>query len=260
MSEQLDVQLDDQQNDSRRRSDELRDYERDGDSDRGSPAGIGSTAQPDPARAQPDALTLAETDYISDDEGDVNEESSGDNSDNLDRMITRDAVDPMSSNSDVLDLPDDLLLDDTESGYNMGFGDPDEDVGTTDAISAIEDGLTYFAPVDPVITSATDDLQGAVVSGGFATSSGQDAYAPRGELDAPLEPDRQLSDDDLAEAVVRALLTDSYTSDLPVEVTARNGTVYLHGQLSSYDEAEQVMAVAGEVNGVIEVNDDELDY
>ncbi len=244
------------ENDSRHHSDAMREYRNHLAGDRGIPAGTGSTAEADPARAQPEP-GLDEAFLDRQDEDD--ELFSGD-PDGIDHETSRDAVDPISSNADVLNLSSEYLLNDEQSGYNLGFGDPDEDLGTTDAIAAIEDGLTYFAPVDPVISSRTSDRQGAVVAGGFASGSRDELTAPTDLLAAPLEPDRVLSDDDLAEAVVEALRTASYTTDIPVEVSARNGVVYLRGQVGSMDDAEQVMAVAGDVQGVVDVNDDELDY
>ncbi len=248
--------MDNLENDNRPRNEALREYRRNDDDDRGIPAGVAPTAQPDPAAAQPspelDELYL-EANADLDDEGLLDAEE-------LDELVGGADEPPMSSNADVLNLDDRYLVSGEQAGYNMGFGDPDEDEGTTDVQAAIEDGLTYFAPTDPVIDTRLGGLEGAGVSGGFAGSSLDEVGAPSSELDPPLEAGRHLSDDDLAAAVVRALAEDSYTTDLPIEVSARHGVVYLRGRVDSMNDADMAIAVAGDVPGVEEVNDDELEY
>ncbi len=248
--------MDNLENDSLPKSDELREYRRNDDDDRGIPAGVAPTAQPDPALAQPAPANLSE--LYTDDEADDDYDNA--DAEELNQMISGADEQPISSNADVLNLGDRYLVSGEEAGFDMGFGDPFEEEGTTDVQAAIEDGLTYFAPVDPPIDGRLGGQQGAGVSGGFAGTSLDEMDAPAKELDPPLDPQRTLTDDDLAAAVVRALAGDSYTTDLPIEVSARHGVVYLRGTVNSMDDAEMAASVAGEVHGVLDVNDDELEY
>jgi BON domain len=248
--------MDNLENDSLPKSDELREYRRNDDDDRGIPAGVAPTAQPDPTIAQPPPATLDQL-YVEDETDDDYDDA---DAEELDEMISGAAEQPMSSNADVLNLGDRYLVSGEEAGYDMGFGDPYEEEGTTDVQAAIEDGVTYFAPIDPPVDSRLGGREGAGVAGGFAGSSLDEIDAPAEELDPVLNPRRVLSDDDLAAAVVRALAADSYTTDLPIEVSARNGVVYLRGRVNSMDDADMAAAVAGEVSGVLDVNDDDLEY
>lgn len=248
--------MDNLENDSLPTSDELREYRRNDDDDRGIPAGVAPTAQAEPNAVKP-APDLSEA-YLAenDDENDYGESDD----EELNEMTNGDYHEQMSTNADVLNLGDRYVVSGEEAGYDMGFGDPFEEEGTTDVQAAIEDGVTYFAPVDPPVSSRLGGREGAGVSSGFSGSSLDEMEAPAEELDAPLEANRTLTDDDLAAAVVRALSEDSYTADLPIEVAARHGVVYLRGTVESMNDAEQAMAVAGEVPGVVDVNDDDLEY
>lgn len=132
--------------------------------------------------------------------------------------------------------------------------DPDfsGDVGTTDYERAVEDGLTYFPPVDPVIAveddrRATETLE---VVGGFAEDATDEDDDP-----ATVFPS---IDDDLAEAVMRELEQDAATADLTpsLRVIARGGTVILRGVVDTVEDAENAEAVAARVDGVDEVREE----
>lgn len=250
--------MDNLEQDNRHQRDELRDYRLDDAGDRGIPAGVAPTAQPDPAATfSPAPPTLAQSQLDPyDDEDEYGDADAAE----LDAMTDGTYREELSTNADVYNLGDQYLVPGEEAGYNMGFGDPEEHEGTTDVQAAIEDGVTYFAPVDPPVDSRLGGREGADFGTGFSGSSLDEADAPAAELDPPLEPERRLSDDDLAAAVVRALQVDSYTTDLPIEVSARHGVVYLRGQVGSMADAEQAAAVAGDVLGVEDVNDDGLEY
>jgi osmotically-inducible protein OsmY len=64
------------------------------------------------------------------------------------------------------------------------------------------------------------------------------------------------NDDELAEAVTRALRADSYTTDLAIEVEVEDGVVYLRGQVTSLEDIEQAEEVAGRVPGVEDVEEE----
>jgi hypothetical protein len=111
--------------------------------------------------------------------------------------------------------------------------------------------VPYFPPTDPVVRPS-DDPEGLEVVGGFAPTAMDDP-----ETETGVFPN---TDDDLAEAVRRELIVDAATADLAgrIRVFARNGVVVLRGAVETLADAEEVEAVAGRVEGVVEVRE-ELD-
>lgn len=153
-----------------------------------------------------------------------------------------------------------VALDQDRADESLTFGargprevDPDftGDVGTTDSQVAAEGAEPYFPPTDPVVRPS-DDPEGLEVVGGFAESALDEPETATGVF-----PN---TDDDLADAVRRELAEDSATADLAplIRVTARNGVVTLRGAVETIEDAEEVEAVAGRVEGVAEVRE-ELD-
>ncbi len=164
----------------------------------------------------------------------------GQAAEDLEDLMGRSAIDP----DDVLSLDPDLLVDSDEPDFM-------DDAGTTDVMLAVEEGLTYIPPIDPVLMpddGADGDLE---VVGGFATDS----------LEGPLDQDQvparvRRNDDELAEAVTRALRADGYTTDLLIDVEVEDGVVYLRGQVASLEDIEQAEDVAGRVPGVEDVEEE----
>jgi hypothetical protein len=151
---------------------------------------------------------------------------------------------PVTGAEDVMSLDADQLVDSDEPDFM-------DDVGTTDVMLAVEEGLTYIPPIDPVVAPDPDSEEGLDVVGGFATDS----------LESPLEPIQvpprmRRNDDELAEAVARALRADSYTTDLAIDVEVEDGVVYLRGQVTSLEDIEQAEEVAGRVPGVEDVEEE----
>ncbi|HUP27850.1 MAG TPA: BON domain-containing protein [Chloroflexia bacterium] len=149
----------------------------------------------------------------------------------------------MSTNPDVLDLDESWRVEGEEPDFM-------DSPGTTDMIEAIEEGEPYFPPTDPPLRT-DDSLEGVDVLGGFAATSLEE---PVDVEDPPLR--LQTNDEEIAERVRYALRADAYTTDLNIEVDAENGTVYLHGQVSSLNDIEQAEQIAGAVPGVEEVQED----
>ena len=131
--------------------------------------------------------------------------------------------------------------------------DPDftGDVGTTDFQLSVETTEPYFPPTDPVVRPSNDEEQLDVI-GGFAESAIDEPENASG-----VYPN---TDDDLAAAVERELVEDAATTDLAgqIRVIARSGIVVLRGAVETMDDVENVEAVAGRVDGVVEVRE-ELD-
>ena len=156
-------------------------------------------------------------------------------------------------------LPDDLFSDEadgtsiTDEHDRERGGEPRDieleadftgDVGTTNVISVVEDGATYFAPTDPVV-EPIDGAEEIAVVGGFEETS-------LDGLDGPTGPE---DDDLIARRVVEALRRDALTTDLDVRVVLREGTIILLGEVPSIDDVEAAEAVAGEVAGGLEVEE-----
>ena len=157
-------------------------------------------------------------------------------------------IDPDRESEQLSNNPDVLNLD---ASWRVESEEPDfmDDPGTTDLITAIEEGEPYFPPTDPPLRAGT--LQNAEVLSGFSITSLEEPSEPEDE------PARlQLNDDEIAQRVRYALLTDAYTSDLNIEVEVEDGTVFLHGAVGSLDDVEQAEQIAGSVPGVIEVEED----
>ena len=132
------------------------------------------------------------------------------------------------------------------------LNDPVPTIGgdmTSDAMIAVEEGIPYVPPTDPVVRSSRDE-QGLDVIGGFGTASDEefpDLEATTALGDAPP------GDEDLREEVLAALRADAATTDLVIAVTVRNGTVHLRGEVQTLDDAELAEEVAGRVPGIREV-------
>jgi osmotically-inducible protein OsmY len=130
---------------------------------------------------------------------------------------------------------DDLTTDPfAGSGAGPSTAEPDDSAGG---------GRVYVPPVDPVGTSRR-------VIGGFELSSLDDQpEIERSTLDG------RVSDDAIAEAVLRELREDAATSDLEIQVSVRNGVVHLRGTVATIDDAENAEEVASRVEGGIRVHE-----
>jgi hypothetical protein len=123
-----------------------------------------------------------------------------------------------------------------------------EDPLQTDVVEAVEDGVVYAPPVDPVLT--TDQFGQAEVLGGLAPSALDPDLGP-----APSAEDTVPGDEALADAIREHLRLDASTTDLAdaIVVTVRNGVAYLDGAVPGLEDAENVEAIAAEVPGVRDV-------
>ena len=149
---------------------------------------------------------------------------------------------------------------DVNSGY-VDLADRDEqpldadfegDPGTTDVIEVVQEGMTYFPPTDP----PTTDASGAnfAVLNGFGETSDDTSAA---DADEPEDDANRLPvDDELADIVRRELAEDALTTDLPVHVLARGGTVILRGEVDTLEDAENAEAVANRIPAVVEVREE----
>src|SRR5207237_10705008 len=113
-----------------------------------------------------------------------------------------------------------------------------------DPTEAVEEAEPYFPPTDPVVR--TDHSGETRIASGFGSGK-TPAQEPRGAIaDAP--PDETLED-----LVHRALRLDASTAQLHLKVGVVQGVVRLRGTVDDEADAENALAVAGDVPGVVEV-------
>ncbi len=168
----------------------------------------------------------------------------------------------------------DMATEPNDNDEQFGYADrqalqddiPDEeddfsaDEGTVDQIAVIEDGATYFPPVDPVVepSRTSRDLE---IVGGFQAEATDDTEEEEEEAfdeSVPLNAEDRLierDDDDILDDVVRELHEDSETTNLNLRVDVVRGVVYLRGDVQSIDDAENAEEVASRVPGVVSVED-----
>ena len=143
------------------------------------------------------------------------------------------------------DQPDTLELD-------PDFSEPIPSVGsdvTDNPMVAVEEGVPYMPPTDPVVRPALNNDSLEVV-GGFGTTA-MDEFPD--DLQDTALGDAPPGDEDLEAQVLEALAADALTTDLLVQVTARRGVVRLRGRVATLDDAEAAEEVAGRVPGVRDV-------
>jgi osmotically-inducible protein OsmY len=135
------------------------------------------------------------------------------------------------------------------------FNEPIPVIGgdmTTDALIAVEEGLPYMPPTDPVVRPSNSEQELDIVTGFGETSIDEfpDTLATTAIGDAPP------GDEDIRQQVVEALSSDAATTDLVIDVIVRNGVVHLRGRVATLDDADAAEEVAGRVPTVREVREE----
>lgn len=124
---------------------------------------------------------------------------------------------------------------------------------TDDALEAIEEGYTYIPPTDPpVVPSQEGDYDNAEVASGFSASSIEEEYSVDTHSNA------LPADDEMQARVREALLADSSTSNYAhrIAIAVRNGVVTLRGVVDDLVDSDNLLAVAGYVEGIDDVIDE----
>lgn len=125
------------------------------------------------------------------------------------------------------------------------------DGSTDDPFVAQDQGLVYTPPSDPPVLPS-DDLQGAEVAAGFASS--MEESNPDVE-DLPAAVDNQ--DSDLAEDIAISLRNNSETSHLHhIRILVRNGIVRLRGTVFSDEDLTIVDEQVRDLAGVVDVRNE----
>jgi hypothetical protein len=122
---------------------------------------------------------------------------------------------------------------------------------TDDAFTASDEGMTYVPPIDPP-TVPSMSREDAEIAAGFGVSA----------LDEPFDQDGhssfELHDDEVAARVYEAIRADSATSAYAdrIAVEVVEGVVRLRGEVVDLDDSDNIAAVAGYVEGVVDVIDE----
>jgi len=135
------------------------------------------------------------------------------------------------------------------------FNEPIPVIGgdmTTDALIAVEEGIPYMPPTDPVVRPSNSEQELDIITGFGETSIDEfpDTLATTAFGDAPA------GDEDIRQQVVEALSSDAATTDLVIDVIVRNGVVHLRGRVATLDDADAAEEVAGRVPTVREVREE----
>ena len=117
----------------------------------------------------------------------------------------------------------------------------------TDPTEAVEEAEPYFAPTDPVVR--VDSAGETQIAGGFGDGEVSEARPQTVINDVP-------SDEGLEDLVHRALRLDASTAQLHLKVGVSQGIVRVRGIIEDESDAENVLAVAGDVPGVVDVIDE----
>ena len=114
----------------------------------------------------------------------------------------------------------------------------------TDPGEAVEEAEPYFPPTDPVVR--VDQAGETQIAGGFGSGEVPEGPPQAVIRDVP-------SDEALEDFVHRALRLDASTAQLHLKVGVARGVVRLRGMIEDESDAENALAVAGDVPGVVDV-------
>jgi hypothetical protein len=117
----------------------------------------------------------------------------------------------------------------------------------TDPTAAVEEAEPYFPPTDPVVR--TDHAGETRIASGLSSGESPADLPPAAVADTP-------SDEALEDLVHRALRLDASTAHLHLKVGVTQGVVRLRGPIEDEADAENALAVAGDVPGVVDVIDE----
>jgi len=123
---------------------------------------------------------------------------------------------------------------------------------TSDPLVASDEAATYVPPIDPpVIPGHAGSLANAEIASGLGVSALEEPY------DEWHHSSFLPSDDEMSARVREALRADSSTSAYAdsIDIDTRDGVVILRGMVDDLIDNDNVLAVASDVAGVVEVVD-----
>jgi hypothetical protein len=120
---------------------------------------------------------------------------------------------------------------------------------TDDPMEAVEEGFTYVPPIDP--PTVPGGLQNAQIASGLGLTAFDEPY------DENHHTNFLPGDDEVSARVREALRADSSTTTYAdrLEIETNQGVVTLRGVVDDMLDSDNLLAVAGYVDGVVEVLD-----
>jgi BON domain len=164
---------------------------------------------------------------------------------------------------DVIDSEDGLTGNERYEGYLEAGVDPTGNSvealaamelragETIDPNLAAEEGLAWIPPSDPVVVP-DDSPEGLRVAAGFGTTAFDEPY------DADHHSGLLPAEDEMTERVREALRADASTSRYAdsLRIDTEGGIVRIRGVVDDISDSDDILAVASEVTGVVEVRDE----
>lgn len=164
---------------------------------------------------------------------------------------------------DVVASDDGLTSQERYEGYLEAGVDPSGDsiealvaselrVGeTTDPLLASQEGLAWIPPSDPVVVPDATSPEGLRIASGFGTTAFDEPF------DADHHGELLPAEDEMTDRVREALRADAATSRYAdiLTIETEGGVATIRGVVDDILDSDDVMAVASEVTGIVEVRD-----
>jgi len=125
--------------------------------------------------------------------------------------------------------------------------EPFDEPVENDPTESVEEAEPYFPPTDPVVR--IDHAGETQIASGFESGDTPEQQARGAVAGSP-------SDEALEDLVHRTLRLDASTAHLHLKVGVLQGVVRLQGPIEDEADAENALAVAGDVPGVVDVIDE----
>jgi hypothetical protein len=166
----------------------------------------------------------------------------------VDRLEDITSTDEYQLDTDVLQEREEGDAEDFDTLIELELRDGE----TGDVMEAVQEGFTYVPPIDPPITTDTDDPEGVEVATGFGLTADPD------DLSIDSVESMRTDDDAMTALVRRALRDDSRTQHLAsrLYIATVNGSVIVRGEVDDLIDSDSLLEVIGDVPGVEDVRDE----
>ena len=170
---------------------------------------------------------------------------------------------PIVGTGDVVDSDDGLTGQERYEGYLDAGVDPTGNSiealagrelragETIDPLLAAEEGLAWIPPTDPVVVPDAASPEGLRVATGFGTTALDEPY------DADHHGELLSAEDEMTDRVREALRADAATSRYAdaLKIDTEGGIATIRGVVDDILDSDDIVAVASEVTGIVEVRD-----
>jgi hypothetical protein len=170
---------------------------------------------------------------------------------------------PIVGTGDVVGSDDGLTGQERYEGYLDAGVDPSGDSlealaatelragETTDPLLAAQEGLAWIPPSDPVVVPDATSREGLRVAAGFGSTALDEPY------DADHHGELLPGEDETTDRIREALRADASTSRYAdaLRIDTEGGVVRIRGTVDDILDSDDIIAVASEVTGVVEVRD-----